>query len=349
VPVINTVAGLREQRIKSPIPDMKRTKLTKTAMPVALSAGMCLTAGALDAQAQLTRAQERQLREFFGNRAEVGIVLGATDAASGGSYTVDSDQSGQDDLDFSLFKFGGGGEIGGPRKLGDSAVTWNPVIMGGIGYISGENDITAGPLRGNELDESALALHLGGGIAFHLTERFTITPTIGGFYGSYDPGFNGRNAAGRVVETAIDDDTVDTLGVMPGLAIAYKVPMGKNTWEFSARYAFFGSTEISGGDVDAGGSSHIFEQRVDLDIPLSASLFDCPLHTGGYFALTETAGDISDTMNSDVWGTLHGRLLLNTEGQSWSWKMDRLGLGVSGIVGDNFTGWDAGVEVTFKF
>jgi hypothetical protein len=93
----------------------------------------------------------------------------------------------------------------------------------------------------------------------------------------------------------------------------------------------------------------VFEQRADLDIPLSASLFDCPLHTGGYVSLTETAGDVSDTMRSDIWATIHGRLLLNTEDKSWSWRMSRLGLGMSGIFGDHFTGWDAGVEVQFRF
>lgn len=317
-------------------------------MPAALCAGLCFAGSTVESQAQLTPGQRKQLGDFFGNRAEVGIVLGATDAASSGSYSVDG-PSGNDDLDFSLLKFGGGGEIGSERRLGDSGTTWHPVIMGSIGYISGENDITVGPLRGNELDESALGLFLGGGMAFHLTERFTVTPTIGMVYGSYDPGFKGRNAAGRAVEAAIDDDTADTLGVVPGIALGYKVPMGRNMWDFSARYSFFGSTEVGGTDIDAGGSSHVFEQRADLDIPLNASLWDCPLHTGGYVSLTETAGDISDTMNSDVWATIHGRLLLNTEDQSWAWRMSRLGIGVSGIAGDNFTGWDAGIEVQFKF
>jgi hypothetical protein len=151
------------------------------------------------------------------------------------------------------------------------------------------------------------------------------------------------------VDAFFDDETADTIGVTPGISVAYKQPMGKNMWEFSAGYTFYGSTEISGSDFDAGGSSHVFEQRADLDIPLDAKLWDCPLHTGGYFSLTEVAGDISDTMNSDIWATLHGRLLLNTEGKSWAWKMTRIGLGVSGIFGDDFTGWDAGVDVTFQF
>jgi hypothetical protein len=327
---------------------MNKNTLTKSAMPAALCAGLCLAGGTVHSQAQLTPTQRNQLKDFFGNRAEVGIILGTTDAASSGSYTVDG-RGGNDDLDFSLSKFGGGGEIGPAHRMGDTAMTWRPVVMGSFGYISGDNNITVGPLRGNKLEESALSLFLGGGAAFNLTERFSVTPTIGVFYGSYDPGFNGRSAVGRSIEAAIDDETAETVGIAPGIGMAYKLPMGKNMWEFSAHYTYYGSTQTGGPDVDAGGSSHVFEQRADLDIPLAVSLWDCPLHTGGYFALTETAGDISDTMNSDFWATIHGRLLLNTEDKSWSWKMSRLGLGLSGIVADHFTGWDVGVEVQFKF
>jgi hypothetical protein len=343
------MTGLREDSTRKTTNNpMKKIALSRSAAPAAICAGLCLAGGALQSQAQLTPAQRKQLNDFFGNRAEVGIILGASDSASAGSYTVDG-RHGNDDLDFSLMKFAGGGEIGQARKLGDSDITWHPVVMGAIGYISGDNDITVGPLIGNKVDESALALHLGGGMALHFSERFTVTPTVGVLYGSYEPEFNGRTAAGRVVEAALDDETADTIGVTPGIAVAYKQPMGKNMWEFSARYTFYGTTEISGSDFDAGGSSHVFEQRADLDIPLDASLWECPLHTGGYVSLTEAAGDISDTMRSDIWATIHGRLLLNTEGKSWAWKMDRLGLGVSGILANHFTGWDAGVEVGFKF
>lgn len=327
---------------------MKKLRLSKSAAPAALCAGLCLTGGALDSQAQLTPGQRKQLGNLFGNRAEVAVVLGANGGASSGSYSVDG-RAGNDDLDFSLMKFGGGGEIGPARKLGDGGATWHPVVMGSFGYLSGENDITVGPLRGSELDESALALHLGGGTALHLTERFTVTPTIGVLYGTYDPGFNGRTPNGRAVEAAIDDETADSLGVTPGIGMAYKLPWGKNTWRIIANYTFYGTTDVGDNDIDQGGSSHVFEQRIDLDIPLDADLWGCPLHTGGYLGLTETTGDISDTMNSDFWATLHGRLLLNTEGKSWAWKMDRLGLGASAIVADHFTGWDAGIEVTFKF
>jgi hypothetical protein len=332
---------------------MKRITIGKSAAPAALCAGLCLAGGALQGQAQLTPAQKavllKEFNEFVGNRAEVGVILGASDSASSGNYTVDG-RRGNEDLDFSLSKFGGGGEIGAPRKLGDSDITWSPVVFGTIGSLSGKNDITAprSQLKGNKIEESALGLQVGGGIGFHITERFTVTPTIGMIYGHYEPDLIAHTAKGRKAKLFLDD-SADSLGATPGIGVAYKVPMGKNMWEFSAHYTFYGTEDISDSQFDIGGSSHVFEQRADLDVPLPAELWDCQLHTGGYFAVTETAGDIKDTMNSDVWGTIHGRLLLDTLNKSWAWKMDRLGIGMSGIFADHFTGWDAGVEVSFKF
>src|SRR6185503_7627995 len=114
---------------------MKKLAFRKSVAPAAVCAGLCLAGGALQSNAQLTPGQKRQIKDLIGNRAEVGIVLGASDSASSGSYTVDSPRSGQDDLEYSLLKFGGGGEIGRERKLGDSGYTWHPVLMGSIGVV----------------------------------------------------------------------------------------------------------------------------------------------------------------------------------------------------------------------
>ena len=346
--------GLRDNSARKLLMNtMKKLAFRNSVAPAAVCAGLCLAGGAVESQAQLTPGQKRlilnEVNGFLGGRAEVGIVLGASDSASGGNYTVDG-RRGNSDLDYSLAKFSGGGEIGEPRKLGDSSITWNPVVMGSISSFHGKNDVDSPTslFRGNKLEESTFGLDVGGGMALHLTDRWTVTPTIGMIYGHYDPHIIAHTANGLALKRNLDG-SADALGASPGIGVAYKLPMGKNMWEFSAHYTFYGTEDISDSDFDIGGSSHVFEQRADLDIPLPAELFDCQLHTGGYVSLTEVAGDISDSMSSDVWATVHGRLLLNTLGKSWAWKMDRIGIGMSGIFADHFTGWDAGVEVTFKF
>jgi hypothetical protein len=71
------------------------------------------------------------------------------------------------------------------------------------------------------------------------------------------------------------------------------------------------------------------------------------LHTGGYVSRTDLFGDITDSLRSDFFSSLHGRFLLNTEGRLW--KLSRIGLGATYTMGDDFTGVDFGIEANFKF
>ena len=321
---------------------MKKNRLSKTAIPTALCAGACL-AGTAYAQ---TPAQVSALRSFIGDRAEVAVILGASDSAGGGNYTVDG-RNGNEDTEFSLFKFGGAAELGKPRPLPNSPATWSPYVFGNFGYLSGDNDITAGPLNGNSFEETGIGIQLGGGIALHVTERFTVTPYVGMIYGHYEMDFHAHNAAGNAVKPLVED-SLDTIGATPGISLAYAMPIDTTTLTFSAKYTYYGTTDISSDtDIEVGGSSHILEQRVDADVPLNASLWGCRLHTGGYVALTEPLGDIKDTMRSDYWGTIHPRLLWDTAGKLW--KVDKIGLGASYIKGEHFDGWDIGVDINFKF
>src|SRR4051812_39249946 len=179
---------------------MKKTTLRKSVAPAALCAGLCLAGGTFESQAQqLTPGQKKQVGDFLGSRAEVGVILGTSDAASSGSYTIDG-RRGNEDIDLSLMKFGGSGEIGEARPLGNSNMKWNPYIMGNIGILSGKNDITVGELRGDKIDESALGMQFGGGVALHLTERFTITPTIGMIYGHYEQDYTAHSTTGKAVK-----------------------------------------------------------------------------------------------------------------------------------------------------
>src|SRR5688500_14774549 len=120
---------------------MKQFAFGRSAVPGALALGVCLTGGS--AYAQLTPGQIDSLKDFVGQRAELGVILGGGEAASGGSYTIEGRNGGQD-IDYSLFKVGGRFPIGESRLIGDSGVEWNPVIIGVLGYMQGENQFTAG-------------------------------------------------------------------------------------------------------------------------------------------------------------------------------------------------------------
>src|SRR4051794_31224818 len=138
------LTGLRAQPRTNMNIGMKNRNLIKTKAPVALCAGLCLAGGTLPALAQLTGEQAGLLRNAIGNRSELGTILGGSDTIGGGNFTIDADNN--QDLDYSLMKFSGRGEIGDPRALGNTGMRWNPFVRGSFGWLNGENDITFGTL-----------------------------------------------------------------------------------------------------------------------------------------------------------------------------------------------------------
>jgi hypothetical protein len=222
------------------------------------------------------------------------------------------------------------------------------MIIGVLGYMHGENQITTGTLNDNVLDEGALGIQLGVGADFHLTERFRITPFVGILYGHYELDFSPVTGVGTAVEPFIDNDA-DTIGGTPGLGIGYKIPWNNWTFELSSTYTLFATEDISSDDspIELSGTSHVWENKFDVDVLLPWSLRDCPMHTGGYFSRTDIFGDAEEVMRSSDWYTIHGRLYADTTGKFW--KMSKLGLGASYITADDFSGVSVGVEIGFKF
>lgn len=327
---------------------IRKLNLNQSATPATLCASLCLAGGALSAMAQLTPEQAEIARTFFANRAEMALILSGSDTIGGGNFTVEPERG--DDLEFSLSKFGGNGTIGDPRALGNSGVTWSPFVKGVVGYASGDNRITFGTLNGNALEESTLALQLGGGVQFNINDRLSITPSIGAIYGHYESDFDDNNAAGTAAKRFLDL-TLDSLGTASGLSVAYKIPVSSVTLTLVSTYTLYATSDISNDDdshgVKANGTTHVWENKVDVDVPLNWELWNSRLHTGGFISHTALFGDMADDANVDNFFTIHPRLLADVWGKMW--KVSTIGLGASYYLGDNLTGWDIGIDVNFKF
>src|SRR5208283_5876156 len=89
--------------------------------------GACVAAGftsllllALPARAQLTPGEISQLRNTIGNRIEAATILGGDFGLSGATFT------GNNGVTVDLQKFGGGGDVGDPKPLGDLGIGWQP-------------------------------------------------------------------------------------------------------------------------------------------------------------------------------------------------------------------------------
>ena len=346
--VLTDPLGLLEKRPMIEQPTKTMRKLTFNKAPATFCAGLCLAGSTLSAMAQLTPEQAEVARTFFGNRAELALILAGSDSIGGGNFTVEPSRG--DDLDFGLSKFGGSGAIGDPRPITDTGMTWQPYVKGVLGYMSGDNRITFGTLNGNAIDESVFAVQFGGGAVLNINDRLSITPSIGVIYGHYESDFDDNNPAGAAAKRFLDV-TLDSIGSTPGLAVAYKIPAGSITVNLVSAYTMYATSDMSDEDeshgIKANGTTHVWENKVDVDVPLDWEVWNSKLHTGGFISHTALFGDITDTSNVDNFFTIHPRLVADVWGKMW--KVSTIGLGASYYYGDNLTGWDFGIDVNFRF
>ena len=88
-----------------------------------------------------------QFQQVVGNRVEAVTILGGDYGAAGGLYTFRGGRV----ANVSVSKIGGGGDVAQQRSLGIGDLTWAPVLLGNLGYISANNQFDSGVLQGNPL------------------------------------------------------------------------------------------------------------------------------------------------------------------------------------------------------
>ena len=185
---------------------------------------LVLTAGVARAQILPPGALE-QLDHLVGSRVETFAVLDTQSGASGGTYT-----SKLNDTDLAITRVTGRGDVAEKRPLGDSGILWSPVLEGGVGYGTFENNFDTGALAGNQSTIDSLAVFLGGGVRFTVWEHLSLAPTFGVIYAHTDNDFDARNDAGREVLRLAGSDAVndlvnwsaDTFTLVPGIELRYR-------------------------------------------------------------------------------------------------------------------------------
>ena len=314
--------------------------------------GCALTAilsSAASAQPVLPPGALQQFQEAVGNRIEAVSILGGDYSAAGGIYTF----RGGSLADLSISKIGGGGEVASPKPLGLGSVQWAPVLQGNVGMVSAANTFRTGYLAGNQMKYDTLALELGAGAAFYLTDDLSLAPTLSGIYGRVENSFSPQNANGDYIKAVgsgtVVDWTMDTWSLVPALELDYQWLWDRATFEFSSGYSFFHteSFQSSSPILGVNGDSSTWANKLDVDLPLGLALFGREFHVGGFFSRTEIFGNAARGLNTGYVYTANGRLVLDFLGQLW--KLKWLGLGVSYFWGHDFSGWSAGVDLQFKF
>jgi hypothetical protein len=315
----------------------------------ALAAAAVLCGPLALAQPVLPPDALQQFQKVVGDRIEAVNILAGDYAAAGGVYAF----RGGSIADLSITKLGGGGAVASPKPLGLGSLQWAPVLQGNVGWVSAENQFETGYLAGNRMNYDTLAIEGGGGVVLFFNEHLSLSPTLSGIYGRVQNTFNPHNGNGYYVKSVgsgkIVDWTIDTWSVVPALELDYQLTWGRTIFEFSSHYDFFhtDSFESSSPLVNVKGNSSTWENKLDVDVPLSLKLFGRELHTGGFISRTELFGDAAGGLNTEYVYTANGRLVLDFLGKVW--KLRWLGLGYSYFWGQNFNGWSVGADVRFKF
>jgi hypothetical protein len=152
-------------------------------------------------------------------------VLDTQSGAAGGTYV-----SKVNDTDLAITRLTGRGDVAAKRPIGDSGILWSPMIEGGVGYGTFENNFDRGALLGNQSTVTTPAVFLGGGVRFTVWDDLTVAPTFGVIYGHSENDFEARNDAGRqLVQLAgsgtVDDvmnGSADTFTLVPGVELRYR-------------------------------------------------------------------------------------------------------------------------------
>jgi hypothetical protein len=300
---------------------------------------------AVSTQAQLLS----QYQNTVGDRIEAATILGVDYGVTGASYTGDNGNK----LD--LQKFGGAGDVGDPRQLGNLPIAWQPVVQGNMGYLTAKRDFNSGTLQGAEIKDHDFSIQFGGGGRFWLGDNFSIAPTVMGMYGNsvntLYPNGNGFAQANQPAAKAagLVDYSADTWTIRPALDFQYNYIWRRTIFTLSSDPTYFHTESFSSSNpnVSVNGDSDTWMNKLDVDVPLGIELFGHELRTGGFISRTDMYGDLKNALNTDHLYEVHGRFTLDYLNQLW--KVQWLGVGASYLWGTGFHGFSIGADVQFRF
>ena len=243
------------------------------------------------------------------------------------------------------------------RPLGDSGILWSPVLEGGVGYGTFENNFSTGPLAGNQSTIDSLAVFLGGGVRFTVWEHLSLAPTFSIIYAHTDNDFDARNDAGREVLRLAGSDAVndlvnwsaDTFTLVPGIELRYRRLFGTIQLTLKSAFKYFHTEPIerSTSALSFESTSQWWFNEVDVEWRMPLYLWGRQLRTGGYFARSDVFGGLEDSFGTNYFYQSGGRLVMDVQGLLW--KLEYVGIGAGYFWSDRFSGWTIGAEISFAF
>jgi hypothetical protein len=289
-----------------------------------------------------------QFTQVIGNRVEATAVLGGDYGATGGTFKYDNHNA-----EFNLSKFGGGGDQGDPRPIGDSGLAWQPRIQGSLGYLAAR----VNPQTPDQFTDvsriNTFAIEFGGGIRFWFGDHLSLCPTIMGMYGNSKNSYTANNpfTIGNWIalqNAGFINWYANTWSAIPAGDAQWVQTFGRTIFTLNSTYTYYHTESFnSSPTIDINGNSQTWKNKLDVDIPLGKELLGHELRTGGYFSRTEFFGGIQDGLNADHQYEIHGRLVLDFLGELW--KVQWIGIGASYLWSNTYNGYSFGADIAFRF
>jgi hypothetical protein len=298
------------------------------------------------AHAQLTPDLINQIKNTAGNRVEAAVILGGDYGLNGGSYSTGNN------ADFTISKFGGMGDVGDPKPLGNTGIGWQPRLQGSMGTLEARRQFTSStPALYSDVNEyDTFAIQFGGGARFWFTDKLSLAPTIMGMYGHTENSYTAHSYTGQqAVQAGLVNWNTDTWTVRPATELSYILTWKRVIITLSSAGTYFHTESFNESTplISIGGDSEVWCNKVDVDVPLGWQIGNHELRTGGYFSRSEFYGNLRNGLNTDYMYEVHGRVVLDFLGQLW--KVQWLGVGVSYLWGEHITGVSFGADVAFRF
>jgi hypothetical protein len=314
-----------------------------------------LSAFPVASQAQVSPAQVATTRNVIGARVEAMTILGGDFGLSDGNFHSTGSLGGMaSDVDTSVTKVGGDGDVGDPLPLGDLDIGWQPRLQGNMGYLESSDHLQSPALRGDTSELRTFAIEFGGGARFWTNQSLSFAPTVMVLYGHTDATYYaysefGRENLGYLQQLGLADWSIDTWSLRPALNVQYIVALGRAIVTFSSDPTGFLTHGFDRSNVHlkVGGDSGLVTNKVDVDIPLDVELYGHELRSGGYLSRTDLFGDLQEGLGVEHIDEVHVRLVMDFLNQVW--KLQWLGVGASYLWGTNINGWTVGADVAFRF
>lgn len=333
----------------------KSSLAAASARALGLAALPLLGALPVTARAQVSPAQVAATRNVIGARVEAMTILGGDFGLSDGNFHSTGSLGGEaSDVDTSVTKFGGDGDVGDPMPLGDLDVGWQPRLQGNMGYLESSDHLQTPSLEGDTSELRTFAMEFGGGARFWTSQSFSFAPTVMVLYGHTDDRYYaysqfGRQNLGYLRQLGLADWTVDTWSLRPAVNLQYIVALDRALITFSSDPTGFltHGFDRSNARLKVGGDSGLVTNKVDVDIPLGVEFYGHELRSGGYLSRTDLFGDLQEGLGVEHVNEVHVRLVMDFLNQLW--KVQWLGVGASYLWGTNINGWTVGADAAFRF